>query len=75
MATSHFMSCPSPEDTCPSKLFSYRCLGYDLLIMVLVWSDSYFHISRLHVVTTHYKFMTLFKQHAKKLLKIIINLM
>ena len=33
MATRHFMSCPSPEDRCPSKLFSLYMFG--------VWLANY----------------------------------
>ena len=40
MAASHFLCCPSPENTCPSKLFSSICLGYKSgVIRIFIFLD------------------------------------
>ena len=62
MAASHFMSCPSPEDTCPSKLFSLLCLGlwykFGLIRISIFFLDRSQFITNydpiIHV-TIHYK--------------------
>ena len=59
MATNHFMSCPSPENTVCICLVKYVCGT-----MVKVWSGLYFNI--FEYIIHHYKFMTPFIVRAKK---------